>query len=108
MKRRKFLPGSGFLSRRDMTSAVESGVITYAFLPLSNTRPTIMHIFHNANSWSYMSFSAARIFITGCPNWDFKNLGCPPSMIENLIIITLIMYINKLSNYICLILQEMS
>ena len=20
-----------------------------------------------------------RIFITGCPNWDFKNSGCPPS-----------------------------
>ena len=37
----------------------------------------------------------ARIFITGCPNWDFKNLGCPKSPFEKLKIITLIMYIHK-------------
>ena len=37
----------------------------------------------------------ARIFITGCPKWDFKNLGCPKSLIEKVKIITLIMYINK-------------
>ena len=37
----------------------------------------------------------ARIFITGCPNWDFMNLGCPKSLIEKVKIITLIMYINK-------------
>ena len=24
----------------------------------------------------------ARIFITGYPNWDFKNSGCPKSLIE--------------------------
>ena len=41
----------------------------------------------------------ARIFITGYPNWDFKNLGCPKSLIEKVKIITLIMYINKSSNY---------
>ena len=41
----------------------------------------------------------ARIFMTGCPNWDFKNLGCPKSLIEKVKIITLIMYINILSNY---------
>ena len=34
----------------------------------------------------------ARIFITGCPNWDFKNLGCPKSVIEKVKIITLIRY----------------
>ena len=33
-----------------------------------------------------------------CPNWDFKNLGCPKSLIEKEKIITLIMYINKKSN----------
>ena len=32
----------------------------------------------------------ARIFMTGCPNWDFKNLGCPKSLIEKVKIITLI------------------
>ena len=37
----------------------------------------------------------ARNFITGCPNWDFKNLGCPKSMIEKVKTITLIIYINK-------------
>ena len=37
----------------------------------------------------------ARIFITGCPNWDFKNLGCPKSLIEKVRIITLIMFIDK-------------
>ena len=35
----------------------------------------------------------ARIFITGCPNRDFKNLGCPKSLVERVKIITLIMYI---------------
>ena len=38
----------------------------------------------------------ARIFITGCPNWDFKNSGCPKSLFEKVKIITLIMYINNL------------
>ena len=28
-------------------------------------------------------------FITGCPNWDFMNLGCPKSLIEKVKIITL-------------------
>ena len=46
-----------------------------------------------------LSRDLARIFITGCPNWDFKNLGCPKSLIEKVKIITLIMYINKSSNY---------
>ena len=32
VKSREFLPGSGFLSRRDMTEAVESDV-KYQFLP---------------------------------------------------------------------------
>ena len=41
----------------------------------------------------------ARIFITGCPNWDFKNLGCPKSLVEKVKIITLIMYINKSSKH---------
>ena len=41
----------------------------------------------------------ARIFITGCPNWDFKNLGCPKSLIEKVKIIILITYINKSSSY---------
>ena len=41
----------------------------------------------------------ARIFITGCPNWDFKDLGCPKSLIVNIKIITLIMHIIKSSNY---------
>ena len=36
----------------------------------------------------------ARIFITGCPNWDFKNLGCPKSLFEKVKTITLIVYIN--------------
>ena len=48
----------------------------------------------------------ARIFITGCPNLDFKNLGCPKSSIEKVKIITMIIYINK-KVIICLILQEM-
>ena len=33
VKRREFRPGSGFLSRRDMTKAVESDVKTNTFLP---------------------------------------------------------------------------
>ena len=37
----------------------------------------------------------ARIFITGCPNRNFKNLGCPKSLIEKVKVITLIMYIKK-------------
>ena len=42
---------------------------------------------------------ARNLIITGCPNWDFKNLGCPESLIEKVKIITLIMYINKESYY---------
>ena len=34
IKRREFLPGSGFLSHRDMTLTVESDIKSYAFLPL--------------------------------------------------------------------------
>ena len=34
VKRRKFLPGSGFLRRCNMTSAVESNVKLQTFLPL--------------------------------------------------------------------------
>ena len=37
----------------------------------------------------------AWIFITGCPNWDFKNLGCPKSLIEKVKIVTLIVYSRK-------------
>ena len=33
MKRREFLPGSGFLSRRDMTFAVERNIKPKSFLP---------------------------------------------------------------------------
>ena len=33
VKSREFLPGSGFLSRRDMTLAVESDVKPNSFLP---------------------------------------------------------------------------
>ena len=33
VKRREFLPGSGFLSRRDMTLAVESDVKPHSFIP---------------------------------------------------------------------------
>ena len=33
VKSREFLPGSGFLSRRDMTYAVESDVKPNSFLP---------------------------------------------------------------------------
>ena len=40
----------------------------------------------------------ARIFITGCPNWDFKKLGCPKSLTEKVKIITLIMYIDVNTN----------
>ena len=36
VKSREFLPGSGFLSRRDMTSAVESDVKPNSFLPSLN------------------------------------------------------------------------
>ena len=36
----------------------------------------------------------ARIFIIGCTNWDFKNSGCPKSLIEKVKIITMFMYIN--------------
>ena len=46
----------------------------------------------------------ASNFITGCPNWDFKNLESPKSLFEKVKIITLILYIyltNKVS--ICLI-----
>ena len=45
------------------------------------------------------SSDLARIFITGCPNWDFKKLGCTKSPIEKVKIIKLIMYINKSSYY---------
>ena len=34
VKSREFLPGSGFLSHRDMTLAVESDVIPNSFLPM--------------------------------------------------------------------------
>ena len=37
----------------------------------------------------------ARIFITGCQNWYFKNLGSPKSVIEKVKITAMIMYINK-------------
>ena len=48
-----------------------------------------------------MGRDLARIFIIGCPNWDFENLGRPKSLIEKVKIITLIVYINKLS--ICML-----
>ena len=35
IKRREFLPGSRFISRRDMTLAVESEVKTQPFLPFT-------------------------------------------------------------------------
>ena len=35
VKSREFLPGSGFLSRRDMSLAVESDVKPNSFLPLT-------------------------------------------------------------------------
>ena len=35
VKSREFLPGSGFLSRHDMTKAVESDVKPHSFLPSS-------------------------------------------------------------------------
>ena len=38
---------------------------------------------------SIQSRDLARIFLTGCPNWDFKNLGCPQSLIEKVKIIAL-------------------
>ena len=44
---------------------------------------------------SHRGRDLARNFITGCPNWDFKNLGCPKSLIEKVKIITLIIYFNK-------------
>ena len=44
---------------------------------------------------SVLPSDLARIFKTGCPNWNFKNLGCPKSMIEKVKIITLIMYMNR-------------
>ena len=37
----------------------------------------------------------ARIFITGCPNWDFKNSRCPKSLIEKVLkIITLVINVH--------------
>ena len=43
----------------------------------------------------YEGRDLARIFIPGCPNLDFKNSGCPKSLIEKVKINPPIMYINK-------------
>ena len=37
-------------------------------------------------------------FHNRCPNWDFKNLGCPKSLIEKIKITTLILFIKQISN----------
>ena len=49
--------------------------------------------------WFISVICAPKDFHNEGPNWDFKNLGCPKSPIEKVKIITLIMYINKTSNY---------
>ena len=44
MKRREFLLGSGFLSRRGKTKAVENGVKTHSFLHGVHAREVCVHI----------------------------------------------------------------
>ena len=45
VKSREFIPGSGFLSRRDMTYAVERDVKSNSFLPSFQSEP--VNICHN-------------------------------------------------------------
>ena len=94
-----FMPKELFVSY-NATYCCSEGQTAKVFIGFASHSCQIFELQGNSLGWSFtvVVWDSTRIFITGCLNWDFKNLGCPKSLIEKVKII-MIMYINKWSKY---------